>query len=83
MDLLLWSLSYCAFDPMGYWCLRSTTRTVAQPRVWMIFRQCAQAFHLRASHTPSTVSPMPSNASPVSVSPNSNQAISAVVGGVR
>ena len=41
------------------------------------------ACYLRASHTPSTASPMPASASPVSVSPNIAHAISAVVGGVR
>ena len=41
------------------------------------------ADHLRASHTPNTVSAMPASARPVSVSPNIAQAISAVTGGVR
>ena len=39
--------------------------------------------HLRASQTPNTVTPIPARARPVSVSPNTAQAISAVVGGVR
>ncbi len=39
--------------------------------------------YLRASHTPSTVSTMPSKDRPVSVSPNSAQATKAVAGGTR
>ena len=65
------------FDPA----LRIVRRSVRWGRRGGDVRSPYQVF--RASQTPATATIMPTSASPVSVSPNSSHAISAVVGGVR